>query len=129
MKKRSLKPVFVTIITLGAFGFIYTIVKQPFMLFQRIFFMALFVGVFYAIYKLYVKRRSGGKEQLAYMKAAKHSKKRINGYHDKKAPVKGSVKKVTPLTKHRLKLEKKKTEVHLTVIEGKKGKKKNRASF
>lgn len=129
MKKRSLKPVFVTIITLGAFGFVYTIVEQPLELLQRVFFILLFIGIFYAVYKLFiVKRRSGGKEHLSYMKAVKQSKKRSSRYQDKKTPVKGT-KKVTPLTRHRINLEKKKNEVQLTVIDGKKGKKKNRASL
>lgn len=128
MKKRSLKPVFVIIMILGAFGFVYTIVEQPLELFQRIFFILLFIGIFYAIYKLLSKNHTGGKGHLSYMKAVKQSKKRNLKHQDKKASVKG-VKKVTPLTRNRINIEKKKNEVHFTVIEGKKGKKKNRASF
>lgn len=129
MNKRSFTPVFVIIITFAAFGLIYTIVKQPFELFQRIFFILLFVGVFYGIYKLYTRNSQGGNAQAAYMKAVKHSKKRFNGRsHDKKVMNK-NIKKVSPFKKQRVNLEKKKSELHLTVIEGKKGKKKNRASF
>lgn len=129
MNKRSFTPVFVIIITFAAFGLIYTIVKQPFELIQRIFFILLFVGVFYGIYKLYTRNSQGGNAQAAYMKAVKHSKKRFNGRsHDKKVMNKNN-KKVSPFKKQRVNLEKKKSELHLTVIEGKKGKKKNRASF
>lgn len=127
MKNQSLKPIFLIIIALAGFGLIYTIVKQPFELIQRIFFILLFIGVFYGIYKIYA-HKLGGKENSAYMKAAKHSKKRLNGNNHKKGSSKGG-KKLTPLTKQRVNLEKKKNELHLTVIEGKKGKKKNRASF
>ncbi|MDA6963058.1 hypothetical protein OSM87_25610, partial [Escherichia coli] len=64
-------------------------------------------------------------EQRAFIKAAKKSKRRFNNKETGSANGrKASVGSLTSIKK-----AKKKTSPHLTVIEGKKGKKKNRASL
>jgi predicted lipid-binding transport protein (Tim44 family) len=67
------------------------------------------------------------KEQRAFLKAAKKSKKRLQ-HKSGEAPVKtSSLGTLTSIKKSNK--TKKKSPAHLTVIDGKKGKKKNRASF
>lgn len=67
------------------------------------------------------------KEQRAFLKAAKKSKKRLqlkSGDSQVKSSPLGTLTSLKKSTK-----TKKKSPAHLTVIDGKKGKKKNRASF
>jgi ABC-type nickel/cobalt efflux system permease component RcnA len=89
--------------------------------------LAVVVVIGIAIYifvRLMYKTNPQKKEQRAFLKAAKKSKKRLQKKETKStssagtlAPFRKAVKKKTKKT------------AHLTVIDGKKGKKKNRASF
>jgi hypothetical protein len=73
----------------------------------------------YIIYRFAFGNRESKKEQQAFLKAARRSRKRL-----KKRHADGAVR-----AHLRKKPIRKKSEVQLTVIEGKKGKKKNRAVF
>lgn len=88
----------------------------------------LVVGIIiYLIVRLNTKGNPQKKEQRAFVKAAKKSKKRLQqkgGDIQPKSISLGSFKSLKKVAK-----KKKKTTAHLTVIDGKKGKKKNRASF
>ncbi len=135
MKRRS-NPFVYSIVLLGAIGIVYTLFTQPGRLLTQIGMMALFAGIIFLVYKLYMKKRVGGSAHTAYMRAAKQSKRR---YNEPVQSSKASITKVidakkisstsrkpsSPSTGQK----KKKTATHLTVIEGKKGKKKNRAFF
>ncbi|WP_235851944.1 SA1362 family protein [Niallia nealsonii] len=66
------------------------------------------------------------KEQKAFIKAAKKSKKRLN-FKEKSSNKPASLKSNSSLKAKKFKRST--TSAHLTVIEGKKGKKKNRASL
>lgn len=91
--------------------------------------LAVFLVVGFAIWLIirsFYKVNPEKKEQRAFLKAAKKSKKRL---HNKD---KSSHKQVNGKNTPTLKAKKHKrstSAAHLTVIEGKKGKKKNRASF
>ncbi|HZG71881.1 MAG TPA: hypothetical protein VEY51_10145, partial [Chondromyces sp.] len=72
----------------------------------------------YAIYRFMTRKSQGKRENRAFIKAAKQSKKRLK---DRRKPSVSSLSsKKKPFRKR--------SAAHLTVIEGKKGKKKNRAS-
>lgn len=75
----------------------------------------------YLIFKRFYLPSSDKKDQRAFLKAAKKTKKKIH----RKKPEDGT--RTQPLSK--FKSIRKKSSAHLTVIEGKKNKKKNRASF
>ena len=115
------------IILLGVIGFVTTLVSEPLWLLKQIAIYAAIAGLIYLIYRL-VSRRKMGKEQSSYLKAAKQSKRRFDDRSSKGSNVRNisqakKAKKATAIKK------KKQQPSHLTVIEGKKGKKKNRAFF
>jgi membrane protein required for beta-lactamase induction len=81
--------------------------------------LVLIVTAAYLIYRFAFGKRESQKEKQAFLKAARRSRKRL-----KKRQADGAVK-----AHLRKKPIRKKSEVQLPVIEGKKGKKKNRAVF
>lgn len=120
------------LIGLSAFGLLSMLIFEPGQLFKQIAIYVFFGVVIFLIYKWFIKRRIGGKEHSAYLRAAKQSAKRFNEQGNKKSTVLGSINRKASLTSikkpNQPSTQKKKT-THLTVIEGKKGKKKNRAFF
>ncbi|MCZ0754657.1 SA1362 family protein [Anoxybacillus sp. J5B_2022] len=122
MFRRTTHPLIGIVLFLGAFGLVYTLFAQPALLFRRIIFIGLIVALLYAIYYFVYQRRMD-KERAAYLKAVQQSKKR----HVERGKVPAKLSHSKKGTHHRL--PKKRSTTHLTVIEGKKGKKKNRASF
>ncbi|RUQ28470.1 hypothetical protein ELQ35_12290 [Peribacillus cavernae] len=117
------------IIALAALGLASQLFHNPWGLFRSILIMALVAGIVYFIYKRLTKGKPNKREQRAFVKAARQSKKR---HKTKKAAFKGKRDNIASfsLAKSSKKLNtRKKSEAHLTVIEGKKNKKKNRALF
>lgn len=92
---------------------------------QRIAVIALIGIAIYFIARLITKANPQKREQRAFLRAAKKSKKRLQ--QKSGDPHVRSASQTTLTTLKRS--TKKKSPVHLTVIDGKKGKKKNRASF
>ncbi|MDF0727325.1 SA1362 family protein [Cytobacillus sp. S13-E01] len=135
MNRRGTNIVIPILIVLGAIGILSTLIMEPGQLLKRLGFIALFAVLFFLIYKMYLRRRTGGKEQSAYLRAAKQSAKRFNEQGHKKSQIIGTVNKRANLTSVKKPTQangqkkKKAISSHLTVIEGKKGKKKNRAFF
>ena len=123
MFRRTMHPLIGIVLFLGAFGIVYTLFEEPGVLFRRILFIGLLIVLLYAFYHFVYQRRMN-KERAAYLKAVQQSKK-LYVERDRKTLAKASHPKKG--THHRL--PKKRSTTHLTVIEGKKGKKKNRASF
>ncbi|WP_027407764.1 SA1362 family protein [Anoxybacteroides tepidamans] len=123
MFRRTMHPLIGIVLFLGAFGLVYTLFAQPLLFLRRIIFIGLAVAIVYAIYQWGYRRRIN-KERAAYLKAVNQSKK-MQAIRERKPQAKVSHSKKG--THHRL--PKKRTTSHLTVIEGKKGKKKNRALF
>jgi flagellar biosynthesis/type III secretory pathway M-ring protein FliF/YscJ len=120
------------LIALSAIGLLYTLFFEPGQLVKQLAIYAFFGVVIFLIYKWFIKRRIGGKEHSAYLKAAKQSARRFNEQGNKKSTVLGSINKKATLTSIKKPIQpstQKKKTTHLTVIEGKKGKKKNRAFF
>ncbi|WP_445490496.1 SA1362 family protein [Niallia sp. 03133] len=126
MKNRISLVVISIVILFAMYGLVSKVLLNPSELIKN---LAFFLVVGFAIW-LIIRRTNKAnpekKEQRAFIKAAKKSKKRLQ-YKEKTTP-----KKITGKTTATLKSKKHKrstSAAHLTVIEGKKGKKKNRASF
>lgn len=124
---------FSLIVGLAAFGLIAKAVTDPYGIVKNILTMLVVAGVFYLLYKVFTSSSgSANGSQSSYKRAAKQSNKKYGK------------KNVTPLSNTLLKrnasdskgkkdspspLKRKRKPSHLTVIEGKKNKKKDRASF
>ncbi|MDQ0213842.1 ABC-type nickel/cobalt efflux system permease component RcnA [Oikeobacillus pervagus] len=106
------------IVMFAVIGFVSLLVSQPQYLLKQFLFLVVFVGLIYALYQFMMKGKLNKKEQQAFLKAARKSKKRMQKKHHSHHST--SSQKRKPLRKR--------SHAHLTVIEGKKGKKKNRAS-
>src|SRR5699024_2498515 len=105
--------IFGTIVLLAVFGLSATLIANPFGLLQNIFITLLIVGAIYGIYRLFLAKKIGNEEQRKFMQAERQSNTRMQ--KKKKSHV--------PRAKARNKPLRKRKHVHLTVIEGKKGKK------
>ncbi|MDG5470778.1 SA1362 family protein [Jeotgalibacillus sp. ET6] len=122
--------VFYSVIALAIFGLAYTLITDPASLFARILTYAVIIGVIYLLYRLWTARKPGRGDQQAFKKAARQSKKRYGN------PVSASKLKSTgkhPSSKKAIPLKKSSVSrldgPKLTVIEGKKGKKKKKISL
>ncbi|MBM7584592.1 membrane protein implicated in regulation of membrane protease activity [Bacillus pakistanensis] len=118
MKARYLLAVI--LISLATIGLVSFLIKDPLALLRSIFIYAAVAGIIYFIYRKWFSSKPKNKEQRAFAKAAKMSKKRIK----KKNPTvnaSGQKPKKKPIRK--------KSTAQLTVIEGKKNKKNKRASL
>lgn len=105
------------VVFLALFGLGSRLIYEPVKLLTDFLFMALIIGFIFFVFMLIMRRRPGYHERKAFVKAARLSKKR------KKTAEWGQS---TPPTKKPIR---RRSTAHLTVIEGKKGKKKNRAIF
>jgi len=113
------------IVVLGLIGLVSRMIYNPAGLFKQFLIMAITAGIVYLIYKRLTKGKPDNREQRAFLKAAKRSKKRLkqkSGSNSRDNIASFSVAKSKKTIKPR-----KKSDIHLTVIEGKKNKKKNRA--
>ncbi|WP_028399164.1 SA1362 family protein [Ectobacillus panaciterrae] len=119
---------FLLVVGLAVFQLVTSAVQDPAGVLQNILTIGIVLGAFYLLYKLFT-RSGGSNTRASYNRAAKQSKRKY------------AKPNVTPLSnkkhlqdakgkKGRSSLfKKKRKQSHLTVIEGKKGKKKDRASF
>nr|WP_304218511.1 SA1362 family protein [Fredinandcohnia onubensis] len=135
MNRRKSNIVVMILLGLGALGFVYTLFTRPGSLLVQAGMIFLFVGIIYLLYKFVISRRMGGKENSAYLRAAKQSRKRFKTGSQRKSrtmgmgnkkPMTSAAKRSNVASIHK---KRKTNTTHLTVIEGKKGKKKNRALF
>lgn len=116
MHRKSFHPVIWVIIVLAVIGLGSQLIFSP----QKLITQLLMVGVIVALFYFIFQRFRPG-ENGKYKKAVKQSKRK---YSQSAAPIKKSLTSNKPAP-----FKKRKKEHHLTVIEGKKNKKKNRASF
>jgi uncharacterized membrane protein YfcA len=116
LKNRISVPLVGSVIVLGIIGIIAAFTSDPIGFLKNIVVFALVGLAIYFVFKLIRRSNPRNKEQQAFIKAAKKSKKRLQ--------TKGGEQSLK-----RSKMTKKKSPVHLTVIDGKKSKKKNRASL
>lgn len=135
---RRIHPLALTLIGLGIIGFFVKILTDPFGMLTTVLFIAVIIGVLVLLYKRFVNRSGGaGGEMSAYQRAAKQSAKRYrNQQQNRRKARRPSHLKLVNSRKSPLKRktdqptrEKRKEDHNLTVIDGKKRKKKNRALF
>ncbi|HFJ9428169.1 hypothetical protein LKL95_15815 [Bacillus cereus] len=124
--------IFVLIIGLAIFGLVSSVITNPIGVLRNIGYMLLVVGIFYLLYKMFTNSSGSANSQSSYKRAAKQS----NRKHGKQnvAPLGNSFFKSNTSNDKSKKgnsstLKRKRKQSHLTVIEGKKSKKKDRASF
>lgn len=111
------------IILLAIVGVVSRLVINPVGLLKQIMFMGIMVAAIYVIYRIWVGRKAGTGEKRSYAMAVKQSKKRTKKQQ--------TVSKLSSPPRQRP--LRKRSTAHLTVIEGKKNKprnkKKDRAIF
>lgn len=124
MKNRTSLIFIVCLVTLAAIGVVSRLMVNPSEFFKSIFVFAIVGVILYFLVRHFYKGSPDKKEHHAFRKAAKRSKKKYLQKEGRKPSAKSG--SITSLKKH---ANKSKSATHLTVIEGRKGKKKNRASF
>ena len=121
MRRGAIHPLVGITLFFGVLGLMYAIFEQPTALLRKVMFIVLMIAAIYVFYNFVYKRRAN-KDHIAYLKAVRQSKK-LHSQAVRKQKTKSINPKMKRLSKKRT------TTAHLTVIEGKKGKKKNRALF
>lgn len=127
MNRRVMNGIVLAIILLGAIGLITTLISNPMWLLKQIAIYAAIAGVIYLIYRLFMKKRIS-KDYNSYARAAKKSKRRFDDKSNRSSNIRNIAQAKKAKRTSAIK-KKKQSPSHLTVIEGKKGKKKNRAFF
>ena len=126
------KSMFFIYILLGfaALGLISTLLNDPMQLFKSIFIGAAIVGLIYFVFTRF-NRSNSGEEYQAYRKAARKTTKQKRKHEIIKTKrSRHNPHGLTVIAKEQLiKRPSSKSDVKLTVIEGKKTRKKNRAFF
>lgn len=127
MKNRTSSLIFGGVIVLALLGILGMLFNNPTRFLQGIAVILLIGTAIYFVTQLIYRGNPQRKEQRAFLRAAKQSKRRLQkkGIHTHSKT--SSLGTLTTL-KRSVK-RKRSTAAHLTVIDGKKGKKKNRASF
>lgn len=133
-KRSSIHPIVLIIIGLAGIGLLYRLIANPLGLFKEIFIAIVVVGIVFAVYKYVMQKRVGGNTQAnaKYRKAVQQSKKRLYSETSNHltSKVRGSSQKRPDSKKPSRTLQAARKKDHnFTVIEGNKGKKKNRAHF
>jgi Zn-dependent protease with chaperone function len=126
LKNRISVFIILGLILLAVVGMIASLFSNPTGFLLRIAVILLIGAVIYYIFQRFYKASPRKREQQAFIRAAKKSKKRFQMNNSGKSNTRktGSGNSLSTLKK-----SKKKTSTHLTVIQGKKGKKKDRASL
>lgn len=130
MKNRTSSVIIGGLIVLALLGVFSSISTDPLNFLKSIAIMVIISAAIYFLVRRFSNSSPQRKEQRAFLKAAKKSKKRLqqkSGVSNARSSAPGTHGTLSNLRKP-TKL-KKKPPAHLTVIDGKKGKKKNRASF
>ena len=127
LKNRTSVIIVGILIILAILGLFASFTANPAGFIQRIAVIALIGLVIYFLVRKFSNSSPQKKEQRAFLKAAKKSKKRLQQKSGDTNVKTSSLGTLTTLKKSNK--TKKKSPAHLTVIDGKKGKKKNRASL
>jgi len=126
LKNRFSLILFGSIIFLAFIGLTVNLIKNPSGFFLNIVVMVAVGGIIWFIYRHLSTSSPQKREQKAFLKAAKQSKKRLQTKDRSSSGQQQSTKTSSiKANKHK----RSKSTAHLTVIEGKKSKKKNRASL
>ncbi|TFD97539.1 SA1362 family protein [Jeotgalibacillus salarius] len=121
--------IFFAVVILGAFGLISMVVTEPGALLRMILIYVLLAAAIYGIYRFIMSRRGNAQEQSAYKKAVRQSKKKYQPAKPSKAT---KVRKIQPSAQKKPAKKASAARLNgpkLTVIEGKKGKKKKRMTL
>jgi ABC-type nickel/cobalt efflux system permease component RcnA len=121
LKNRTSYIFIASIIIFALIGLVSSLVENPAAFIQNIAVMIVLGFVIYLVFKRFAKSSPAKRDQRAFLRAAKKTKKKIHRKKSDETNKSHSLSKLTSI--------KKKSSAHLTVIEGKKNKKKNRASF
>src|SRR3954447_11829806 len=124
LKNRISTFIVVCLIALAALGMVSLLVSNPSGLLLKLAIMIATGAVIFFLVKRFYLPSPEKREQRAFVKAAKRSLKRKQQKESGKQTRKTNVSNITSI-----RAKKKQTNNHLTVIEGKKGKRKNRASL
>ncbi|MCQ6273733.1 hypothetical protein JMM81_01915 [Bacillus sp. V3B] len=127
MKNRILYYIIGGIMILAVIGLFSQLFSNPAGFFQGIAVMLVFSAVIFFLVRRFTQPSPAKREQRAFVKAAKRSLKRHNQKESNQPIRKNKQNNLTSIKK--LRANKNQSNPQLTVIEGKKGKKKNRASF
>lgn len=127
MKNRTSAIVVGILIVLALIGIYGSLTANPAGFIQGIAVIALIGLVIFFLVRRFSNSSPQKKEQRAFLKAAKKSKRRLQQKSGDSSGKSSSLGTLSTLKKSSK--IKKKSPAHLTVIDGKKGKKKNRASF
>nr|WP_295975545.1 SA1362 family protein [uncultured Bacillus sp.] len=125
MKNRVLTYVVVGLIIFAVIGAFSNLISNPIAILKGLAIMAVITAVIYFFVIRFYKPNPEKREQRAFVKAAKRSTKRLKA---NKPIAKTKHHSVTSFKKLKIR-RKSDANPNLTVIEGRKGKKKNRASF
>jgi Ca2+/Na+ antiporter len=126
--------IFYIIIALALFGLIASLIQNPIKFLQRGLLFGLVLLVLYLFYRMFSTSTTNRSHQDAYRRAAKRTVKKYNTNKSSSLKRTSNTNSKTkagnkkPISSPLLKKKSKDTS-HLTVIEGEKGKKKNRASL
>jgi cytoskeletal protein RodZ len=126
LKNRFSLILFGSIIFLAFIGLSVNLIKNPSGFFLNIVVMVAVGAIIWFIYRHFSTSSPQKKEQKAFLKAAKQSKKRLQT-RDRSSSGQQQSTKTSSIKANKHKRSK--STAHLTVIEGKKSKKKNRASL
>ena len=124
LKNRISTFIVVCLIALAALGMVSLLVSNPSGLLLKFAIMIATGAVIFFLVKRFYLPSPEKREQRAFVKAAKRSLKRKQQKESGKQTRKTNVSNITSI-----RARKKQTNNHLTVIEGKKGKRKNRVSL
>ncbi|WNS74195.1 SA1362 family protein [Bacillus sp. DTU_2020_1000418_1_SI_GHA_SEK_038] len=113
------------LILLAVLGVSTSLIANPAGFLRRIAVILLVGAIVFYIFQRFYRASPKKQEQRAFIRAAKKSKRR---FHQPDAG-KGNSRKASSGSLTSIKRTRKKSSTHLTVIEGKKGKKKDRASL
>ncbi|PLT29167.1 SA1362 family protein [Peribacillus deserti] len=115
------------IIFLGAIGLLGNLVSNPAGFIKNAVILAITIGIVIFAVKRLTKSKPNAQHERSFMKAARDSKKRLKT----RDAAKGKADNVQSFSLAKMKRarNRNRSDIHLTVIEGKKGKKKNRALF
>ena len=135
MNRNKSSIIIYVLLGLAVLGLIYTLQFEAVSFIRSVLIGAVVIGVIYLVYRRFIMKgsSSNGKERQAYQKAARVSAKKHK--QDSMKPRKNRHKHhnthgLTVISKETLiNRPKKKSNIQLTVIEGKKARKKNRALF
>jgi large-conductance mechanosensitive channel len=114
------------LIVLAVFGVASSFISDPMAFLKNVFVFLIIGFIIFFLVRRFFGTGPQASEQNAFKKAAKRSKRRFQHKDTRKPSSKPTTGNVSTLKKVK---HKSKSAAHLTVIEGKKGKKKKRASF